>query len=742
MAKIEKISSSDTLNTGREKINTAIDALVNSSGNTVNVGFTESFDTLTALKSKYPSGKDGMFFVFDNGSGDGGHSFMWVDDAWKDLGIYQGKEIADNTVTPIKIADSFDYLTSAKIQENKYIELIDSDGFPQYTQTANYWTAEIKVPEKGKLQFKKSAWAHGRAFAFLDANGKAIISFPYGLGSLFNYLFAKDGNSFIEFDCEHLKQTFPNLNNIVFEFRIEDRGLAYIIGAKTVSFDDYQWGRLGDFKHLENIPNTASDYYDLIKRPDTEFIVNQQAISVDTTTKNVTLSNIDSVSTYLLNIPNKGTLEFPKYTLSSRYFIILLRDDKTYVQTLNYNYTTGASSWPWLHLETDVFVIDVHEMRKQFNGIKYAYLAVPNNTIKNGDFKVKAEGAYALTEIYSYITPESQLDVKKELVLVKKYPIVEGETGYIYLDNLDLNGNYYNDKDMYIAQTTNNDTISGGFPIEMGSSDVNVPISRISNDGMVIDDGSIKCISVPKTAGSGQTPTIMLIGESTTEDTTFSVFLNQKFEEDVLKPVFVGTRGSTVKHEGRGGWSTEQLIYSAEYNGKTNSFYNPSTSKFDYAYYRAQNPSITIPDLITIHFGINDPNQGISADRTIENIDFIINQFKVANPNIKVVVGLTTNLCRIENVAYRTLSRRNNILKTTKALIEKYQDHESENIFLNPMYLTLDPIWDMRYEERQINKYNPKTTLYATDGTHPSLDIGYHKTADCTYNAIKYVMSK
>lgn len=118
MAKIEKIYSSDTLNTGREKINTAIDALVNSSGNIVNVGFTESFDTLAALKSKYPSGRDGMFFVFDNGNSDGGHSYIWSENAWKDLGIYQAEGIADKSITSKKIdADTLDLNISPDLKK-------------------------------------------------------------------------------------------------------------------------------------------------------------------------------------------------------------------------------------------------------------------------------------------------------------------------------------------------------------------------------------------------------------------------------------------------------------------------------------------------------------------------------------------------------------------------------------------------------------------------------------------------
>lgn len=104
MVQIKKIDTTDTLNTGRLKINEAIDALVNSTGNTVNIGFTDSFDNLADLKTKYPSGATGMFFVFNNGSGDGGHSYIWENNAWKDLGVYQATNLSDGSVTYPKIA--------------------------------------------------------------------------------------------------------------------------------------------------------------------------------------------------------------------------------------------------------------------------------------------------------------------------------------------------------------------------------------------------------------------------------------------------------------------------------------------------------------------------------------------------------------------------------------------------------------------------------------------------------------
>ena len=87
---VEKINADDTLNQGRTKINNVIDALANNT-NTINIGFNEFFNSLEDLKTKYPSGADGAFLVFDNGNNDGSHVYIFKDNEWKDFGVYQSQ---------------------------------------------------------------------------------------------------------------------------------------------------------------------------------------------------------------------------------------------------------------------------------------------------------------------------------------------------------------------------------------------------------------------------------------------------------------------------------------------------------------------------------------------------------------------------------------------------------------------------------------------------------------------------
>lgn len=58
----------------------------------------ETFANLAALKSKYPTGKTGLFVTADNG-----HKYIWANNAWTDAGVYQSVGIAENSLDLTKI---------------------------------------------------------------------------------------------------------------------------------------------------------------------------------------------------------------------------------------------------------------------------------------------------------------------------------------------------------------------------------------------------------------------------------------------------------------------------------------------------------------------------------------------------------------------------------------------------------------------------------------------------------------
>lgn len=69
----------------------------------------EIFYSLDALKSKYPTGSEGTYLVFDSSLTDGAHSYIWDKAAsnWKDLGIYQAMAIPEKVIREINLNSDF-----------------------------------------------------------------------------------------------------------------------------------------------------------------------------------------------------------------------------------------------------------------------------------------------------------------------------------------------------------------------------------------------------------------------------------------------------------------------------------------------------------------------------------------------------------------------------------------------------------------------------------------------------------
>ncbi|MGM0124859.1 hypothetical protein IGI37_002253 [Enterococcus sp. AZ194] len=677
------------------------------------------------LNQKYPNGANG-FFIID------GNMWIWENDKWTNAGVYQAIGLADESVTYPKIAGQLNYIESCEITENKYMQSVASDGTITYTDTANYFLATLDIPKSGKLAILKSSLQHGQSLAVIDSVGKAAAYWAFGFGNMFNAAWATNYTAYYVIDATLLKQAYPTATQLVIEFRIEDRQSAYIYGHDTADLTDKDWGAGPEFGAIRNVPNRLSDRYDLLKEPTSVTYPNKSIPRYNSSTGLVELSPVSNRTSYYFDITEMGTLEFPVYTLPDQQFLMLVDKDKKVLKNFDYTFNTGTSTIDFLQKSNGLFTIDIDKLKAYNANVKGLYVVVWNKAVDG--FYIAAKNAFLVTDVFPSLT---DLNQKKEIVLPTEYPIVEGRTGYIYLDNVNLYGNYYTDKDLYISQTDNNDLIAGGFPITP-TADKKIPISRMEN-GLEIERKSILVKSIPAAAGSGKMLKALFIGESTTEAQAYLNALIACFNNDPLSIVLGGTRGSgETKHEGRSGWTTNHLMTSESYNGATNSFYNPTTKKFDYSYY-LKTFNIDIPDIVFLSFGINDPNQGIAASKTIANLKNIISQIRAVNPNVKFGIGLTSNLCRIENVAYRTEIRRNNILKTTQALIKEFDNKKSQGYYLNPMYLNVDPIWDMRYTERQLSIYQTKTELYSTDGTHPADATGYKKTADATYFTIKWM---
>ncbi|SON67275.1 protein of unknown function [Latilactobacillus sakei] len=83
----------------------------------------ETVASLDELKTKYPTGKPGLFVVADNG-----HKYIWTNNDWKDAGAYQSQGIVDLSIKNRMISDDaidFRKIADKKIKNKRSTNIFD-----------------------------------------------------------------------------------------------------------------------------------------------------------------------------------------------------------------------------------------------------------------------------------------------------------------------------------------------------------------------------------------------------------------------------------------------------------------------------------------------------------------------------------------------------------------------------------------------------------------------------------------
>lgn len=348
--------------------------------------------------------------------------------------------------------------------------------------------------------------------------------------------------------------------------------------------------------------------------------------------------------------------------------------------------------------------------------------------------------SFLLTDFVWNDEVQAAPDDGKALIVPPKIPMVEGHETRVFLDNIFHNGDYYKAEKMIMPGTA--DAIyAGGYHVTPTADSTNntqyVQYYRGQYPALI---APLNFVKVPANAGSGKSVKVMLLGESTTEMAGLVNGFYDLTDADVLHVTGIGTRGTAPRlHEGRSGWTTENYMHDATALNITNSFYNPTSKLFDFAYYIGTN-KLEKPDYVFIDMGINDSWQEIPLATTLANYQFMINSIHWLDPNIKIIIGLTNLPEKFKNMWDFNFGLKDKILKLINALITTYGNRESEGYFLNPIYLNVDPYWDMQYEERVISPDGKQKELVGTNGVHPS-DAGFKRCADVLYATLKYAVS-
>lgn len=142
----------------------------------------EAFANLSALQSKYPTGKAGIFVVTDTG-----HKYIWSNGSWLDAGVYQSVGIPDQSINPAKLSLIYDLQGDGILHNGEYIVGYDTNNkiVLQKSDTTPYNTLEIHYNKSGIVHVKKSSsHVFGQAVMITDLQNKLLYNNYYDYESV------------------------------------------------------------------------------------------------------------------------------------------------------------------------------------------------------------------------------------------------------------------------------------------------------------------------------------------------------------------------------------------------------------------------------------------------------------------------------------------------------------------------------------------------------------------------------
>lgn len=410
------------------------------------------------------------------------------------------------------------------------------------------------------------------------------------------------------------------------------------------------------------------------------------------------------------------------------------------------NESTPAT-YPFISFEASslIYEIDVVEMLKVFPTTTHIYVVY-----KDYIPKVQCAKYYDITE-FKWLKNERQEKIEKyfnisDIVLPSKVFGLQNHETNIYLKN--ILKNKYNIEALNVNKYDYSECLTDRIILNPTSSLINdLKFSLYQNDLENLSfQKTVTFISTDETAGSG-VKKVLIIGDSKVEGGFISHTLKELMDSDVNMSIeLLGTKYSWSeenRHEGRGGWAAETYCTQPAYNGKTNPFFNNDT--FDFTYYMDSQGYNSV-DYVFFNVGTNDvaklSSDGI--DTIIGYYNKIVSSIKSFDSNIKVIIGMCEGVYRFSN---RNTSSNikwdlnKSITLLHEALINNYDNRESEKIFLCPMYINMDLENDYNFEEVPLSSRDVlKTRMKCVDPIHQS-KIGYQKCADMMYYTLKYIES-
>ena len=386
---------------------------------------------------------------------------------------------------------------------------------------------------------------------------------------------------------------------------------------------------------------------------------------------------------------------------------------------------------------------------------EYTEIDIPSNayilkaTVNSADDILFSSDANIIETLGKLVINEALINPNVVLDLPSRMTAVVGHQYNIYkknivwgadADNYDiivsippLNGDYiqtYNYKEFYrFTPTVNN----------VGTRTVTVYV-RNKYTGANISTGSFVLHVIAETAVTNKN--VIFIGDSLTEAGIYPAEIQFNMSSGGI--VSLGTltttaqvsgEGITVNHEGRAGWSAGDYCTKQQTKGHTNAFWNPSTNKFDFSYYMAQQGYSSV-DIICLNLGTNGDG---TAENTVNYLTEMIESIHAYDPNLEILVSLINYGCDQNGWGTRGSASEWAFARDVHNKHVAYRSAftNMSHVNLTELYVMVDPYYDYSLIEVQASARNPKLMTIQNNTEHPD-GYGYLHFADCYYNNLLY----
>ena len=633
------------------------------------------FATLTDLQNAFPTGDTNIYIVSADGNW-----YYWDGSAWTAGGVYQGKVLEDRIVTPRKTS----FFTIGK---NLFNPATVNKGYVVDSNSGNLLTSDtfhasdyIEV-EPSTTYIKTSVYA----YAFYDEN-KIYIS-----GGTANPLTTPVG-------CHYVRISINQSTNL-YTYQFEK-------GSVLTEYESYKEPYINKGKVEPIKLNDVSDLW-------ITNLYDKNSVLLDTIVSD-TNGSLSTVSGFI-------TTDYVPVEENTEYLVSRARRVAYY--DINKNFISGhtTSVGKVVGITTP---FNARFLRTDYHG-------------ENDGLSVDLMQIVKGTEPQPYrpynekIIPNKLLSPKNTVIILppKLYGVANKEIN-IYFENIVKNNlkNYY----VNVICTKGKQEEGRWTYTSTSPETLTLTIELYDEDAYVVTRANTTIYIKSDAVGNGVTKSALVIGDSTINAGKITQRMLDNFSTDVMNLTLLGSRGvSPNLHEGRGGWSIASYRTNAEYSGVVNPFYNPTSADFDFAYYMSQKGYISV-DYVILNLGINDvfaygtdKEVNTKIDQMLTDFDFLINNIKSYDTNIKIGLNITIPPNASQNafgVAYGSGQtqwryKRNNVI-WIKRMIDYYRNKEAEKIYLVPINVNIDTV----------NNIN--------DGVHPK-DEGYYQLGDVMYYFLK-----